>query len=122
MSARARRRLGCVWLVWQLTVTLAAPVAVWATTDHVEQGECQCGHGTGAMCPMHKHKGPQASGCVLRNANSEAASASLSFLSAMAPEPSATRLVLTRVRELPPIFGSAPIERPVAPDLPPPRA
>jgi hypothetical protein len=121
MPAGARRRLGCVWLVWQLTVTLAAPVAVWATTDHTDQAECECGHGSRAMCPMHKNKGSQPSGCVLRSTDTDVASAALSFLSATAPEPTATRVVFMRVRQLPPIFTSAPIERPVTPDLPPPR-
>ena len=116
-----RRRLGCVWLVWQLTITLAAPVAVWATIDHVDQAECQCGHGPGVMCPMHKHKGTQPSGCVLRSTDTDVASAALSFLSAMAPESSASRVVFTRVHALPPPFRSAPIERSVTPDLPPPR-
>ena len=117
-----RRRVGCVWLVWQLTVTLAAPVAVWVTTDLLVQAECQCGHGPGAMCPMHKHKGSQSSDCVLRSTDTDVASAALSFLSAMAPEPSATHVVFTRVRVLTPPFRSAPIERPVPPDLRPPRA
>jgi len=122
MPLRGRRRLGCVWLVWQLTVTLAAPVAVWAMAEHIDQAECECGHGPGAMCPMHKNKSPQPSGCVLRSTNTDVAYAALSFLSAMTLEPSATRVVFTRVQALPLPFRSAPIERSVIPDLPPPRA
>src|SRR5262245_7712564 len=120
MTRFARRWFACVWLAWQLTATLAAPALVWAATSHAE--ECQCDHGPGAWCPMHKHGTPPQSRCLLRSSTTDAASASLSFLALVAPERSSDSITVSRTLLPPRPYTSTQIDRPVAPDLPPPRA
>jgi hypothetical protein len=122
MARPARRWFACVWLAWQLTATMAAPALVWAATMHAEDTECQCGHGPGAWCPMHKHGTPPQSRCILRSSTTDAASASLSFLGTITLEQSTTAVDLIRTTLPPRPYTSARLDRPVAPDLPPPRA
>lgn len=119
MTRFARRWLACVWLAWQLTATLAAPALVWAATAHTE--ECQCGHGPGAWCPMHKHGTPPQSHCILRSNTTDADSASLSFLAMLAVEHSSSPVTLIRSTLPPRPYSVAMLDRPFQPDLPPPR-
>jgi hypothetical protein len=109
-----------MWLVVQLTSTLAVPTIVWSSMQ--SQSECQCGHGAGAICPMHKHNVPKDGGCVLRSGAPDTAATVLSFLSPIGLEPVATRANLARATVLPTPFIHHAIDRPVTPDLPPPRA
>lgn len=121
MLAVGRRRMACVWLVCQLTATLAAPLFVWAAAEH-ERAECQCGHGPGAMCPMHRHNMPKPTDCVVRSDAPDTSSTLASFLGPLAPPPSSERIAAVRVTVPSTRYDRHVIARPVEPDLPPPRA
>jgi hypothetical protein len=121
MLVTGRRRIACVWLVWQLTATLAAPLFVWAAVEHQAQ-ECQCGHGPGAMCPMHRHNMPKPSDCVVRSDAPDTSSTLSSLFVPLAPPPSSERITVTRVTVPSSRYERHVIARPFEPDLPPPRA
>lgn len=122
MLTVGRRRMACVWLVCQLTAALAAPLFVWAAAEHQEQAECQCGHGPGAMCPMHRHNMPKPSDCVVRSDSPDTTSTLASLFGPLAPPPSSERIAAVRVTVPSTRYDRLVIARPVAPDLPPPRA
>ena len=122
MLATRRGRIACAWLVWQLTATLAAPLFVWAAAEHQEQAECQCGHGPGAMCPMHRHNMPKPTDCVVRSGMPDSSSTLASLFITLAPPASSERIVAVRVTAPPVRYERHVIARPVEPDLPPPRA
>ena len=122
MLPTGRRRLACAWLVWQLTATLAAPLFVWAAVEHQEQAECQCGHGPGAMCPMHRHNMPKPTDCVVRSGVPDTSSTLASFFITPAPPPSSERIVAIRVTVPSTRYDRHVIARSFAPDFPPPRA
>jgi hypothetical protein len=117
-----RRRLACACLVWQLTATLAAPVFVWAVVEHNETAECQCGHGPGAMCPMHRHNMPKPSDCVVRSDSPDTSATLASIFGPVAPPPSYERIAFVRVTVLSTGYNRHVIARPFEPDFPPPRA
>ena len=122
MLAIGRHRIACVWLVWQLTATLAAPLFVWAAVVHNEQAECQCGHGPGAMCPMHRHNMPRPTDCVVRSDAPDTSSALASIFGPVAPPPSSERIAFVRVAVPSTRYDRHIIARPFEPDLQPPRA
>ena len=122
MLPTGRRRIACAWLVWQLTATLAAPLVVWATVEHHEQAECQCGHGPGAMCPMHRHNMPKPSDCVVRSDAPDRSSTPLSLFGPLAPPLSSERIAGIRVTVPSMLYDRHVIARPFEPDLRPPRA
>ena len=117
-----RRRLASAWLVWHLTTTLAAPLVVWAAVEHQNQAECQCGHGPGAMCPMHRHNMPKPSDCVVRSDAPDTSSTLVSLFTLLSPPPSSERIALGRVTVPSTHYDRHVIARPFEPDLPPPRA
>jgi len=120
MLAPRRSRIAFAWLIWQLTATLAAPLFAWAA--HIEQAECQCGHGPGAMCPMHRHNMPKPTDCVVRSGVPDSSSTLASLFIALAPPPSSERIVAVRVTVPSARYDRHVIARRFAPDLPPPRA
>jgi hypothetical protein len=116
------RRFACAWLAWQLTATLAAPLFVWAAVEHQEQTECQCGHGPGAMCPMHRHNMPKPSDCVVRSDAPDTSWTLPSLFGPAVPPPSSDRIAFVRVTVPSGRYDRHVIARPFEPDLPPPRA
>src|SRR5262245_44342390 len=123
MLPLGRHRLACACLVWQLTATLAAPLFVWAAVEHNETAECQCGHGPGAMCPMHRHNMPKPSDCVVRSDAPDTSAALASIFGPVAPPPSSSeRIAFARVTVPSTHYDRHVLARPFEPDLPPPRA
>jgi hypothetical protein len=122
MRVTGRRRMACVWLVCQLTAALAAPMLVWAVAEHQEQAECQCGHGPGAMCPMHRHNMPKPTDCVVRSGAPDSSSTLASLFITLAPPRASERIVAVRVTAPTARYDRHVIARPFEPDFPPPRA
>jgi hypothetical protein len=116
MPRRTFTRLARVWLVWQLSATPMAPLALWLTSHVVEQ-ECQCPSGADAMCPMHKTN-QGSSACALRSASGDGASVLFSLLySVVVPPPTTSctdsALVVTAIEP----FTRAPIDRSLVPSF-----
>jgi hypothetical protein len=122
MLPTVRHRLACAWLVWQLTATLAAPLFVWASAELQEQAQCQCGHGPGAMCPMHRHNMPKPTDCVVRSDAPDPSATLASIFGPVAPPPSSERVAFVQVTVPFTQYDRHVIARPIEPDLPPPRA
>ena len=122
MRRRALIRLACVWCLWQLLVTVASPVVISiSAAHHAGATECQCGHGLGAVCPMHKTPTGKST-CTLRGVTQPAELMLVSLLASVGPAD-------TYVSAPPLETGSplepdtrAPIDRHLPPDSPPPRA
>jgi hypothetical protein len=122
MLVIGRRRLACACVVWQLTATLAAPLLVSAAVEHQEQAECQCGHGPGAMCPMHRHNLPKSGDCLMRSGVPDSSSTLTSLFGPVSPPLSSERIAFVRVTLPSSRYDRHVIARPFEPDLRPPRA
>lgn len=106
-----------VWLLCQ-SVTLAGPsVALWSWRAL----DCECSHGDGATCPMHKAPVGQAR-CAFRSTAIDDVSVLMAPMESVGAEP------LTIVAQTPSISTPLaldfwlPLDRPLIPDLRPPRA
>ena len=67
---RLRRALGpltAVWLSCQFGTVALVPAALWISTAAPEE-ECTCGHGAGAMCPMHHKPTGERAPCAMQAA------------------------------------------------------
>ena len=116
--------LAAIWLCCQVGTVALVPVALWATASDPHGTECTCGHGLGAMCPMHHKPSNDSAECAMRAANGPGAAilASLVGIIGLAAEP--TRSIQPAVPSTYPRLADARVagERPVPPDPPPPRA
>lgn len=112
-----------VWLFCQVGTVASVPLALWISAADPHAEECTCGHGVGAMCPMHHKPTGRSAPCAMQAANDSGA-AVLTTLAGMAglvlePAP-ALRPADPSKHSLPAdvhIVG----EHPVPPDPPPPR-
>ena len=125
--AQLRRLLApvtAIWLFSQLATVALVPVAVWIATADPHEEECTCGHGPGAMCPMHHKPAPSPARCAMQAADQSgnAVLTTLASLAGLIPEPPVS---------IGPAAATQPIantdvhvvgRRPVPPDPPPPRA
>jgi hypothetical protein len=125
--ARFRRLLApaaAIWLFCQVGTVALVPVALWHAADP-HGVECTCGHGLGAMCPMHHKPASPPEDCSMQAAEGSGAAAVLTGLINL------TGLVPESTHGLAPAPSSAHVaaadadprgRRPVPPDPPPPRA
>src|SRR5262245_42043796 len=70
--AHLRRALGpftAIWLSCQVGAVALVPIAQWISTADSHAGECTCGHGPGAMCPMHHKPTGGSAPCAMQAAN-----------------------------------------------------
>src|SRR5262245_1982647 len=70
--AHVRRLLApltAIWLFCQIGTVTLVPVALWITAADPHGMECTCGHGLGAMCPMHHKPSGDSAQCAMRSAN-----------------------------------------------------
>ncbi len=116
--------LTATWLFCQIGTVALVPVALWLSAADPHAVECTCGHGVGAMCPMHHQPAGRKTPCAMQAANSSE-SAFLTTLAAVAG------LVPELTMSIGPAnvagrVGSADVQvtsrRPIPPDPPPPRA
>jgi hypothetical protein len=124
--AHLRRLLApvtAIWLCCQVGTLALVPVALWITAADPHAEECTCGHGPGAMCPMHHRPTGRSAPCAMQAADSSgtAVLTTLAGTAGLTTEP--THSIQ------PPTFTESPHaadehaagERPVPPDPPPPR-
>src|SRR5262245_66079695 len=111
-----------IWLFCQVGTVALVPVTQWITAVEAHGTECTCGHGAGAMCPMHHKPTGGSARCAMQAANSEAA-----VLTLLA---GTVGLITQPIRSIQPPPSSESLrnadvhragERPVPPEPPPPR-
>ena len=121
---RALVPLTAIWLCCQVGTAALVPVAMWITAADPHGVECTCGHGLGAICPMHHKPSGDSAQCAMR-------SASGSGLAVLASLVGMIGLIAEPTRSIQPAHPSAfrnvadaeiVGRRPVPPDPPPPRA
>jgi hypothetical protein len=124
---RLRRVLApvaAIWLLCQAGTVAFVPVALFLDAADSHADECTCGHGLGAICPMHHKPTGDSAECAMRAANGPAAAVltSLVGMIGLAVEPGCSILPATAST----YRGAAVVHlagrRPVPPDPPPPRA
>ena len=115
--------VAAIWFFCQIGTVTVVPVAVWITAPDPSGKECACGHGPGAMCPMHHKPTGGSARCAMQAANSSGAAVltTLVGLAGLVAEP--TRSIQPAIPSVLP--GAADVQvvgqRPVPPDPPPPR-
>ena len=116
--------VAALWLFCQIGTVALVPVALWHTSDPLGP-ECTCGHGLGAMCPMHHKPASPPADCAMQAAEGSGAAVVLTGLI------NVTGLVPESAPCLAPAIATAHVavadvdprgERPVPPNPPPPRA
>ena len=122
-----RRVLGPVtalWLCCQVGTITLAPVALWLTAADPHGVECTCGHGAGAMCPMHHKPADQSGSCAMQAANLPG-SAVLTVITGIAGLVPASMISIgpaSVANRAPNAEVHVDGRRPIPPDPPPPRA
>jgi hypothetical protein len=125
--ARLRRVLAPVaalWLFCQIGTVALVPVALLHAADaHGE--ECTCGHGLGAMCPMHHKPASPPADCAMQAAEGSGAAAVLTGLinvAGLVPEATTGLAAAAATAAVDVADAHLRGERSVPPDPPPPRA
>jgi hypothetical protein len=113
-------RIACVCLVWHLSAAAASPLVTWLYPQQHVAAACECPHGTGAMCPMHETTRDRTT-CALRSATRQHAVALVSLVAAVGFMHPCVSFLLTPSSTRVESYGRIPLERPLAPDAPPPR-
>ena len=113
-----------IWLLCQVGTVALVPVALWITATDPHGTECTCGHGLGAMCPMHHKPSSDAAECAMRATNSPGAAVLTTLVGAVGLVAEPTRSIQPAIPSAYPRAIEAHVagERPVPPDPPPPRA
>jgi hypothetical protein len=124
---RLRRVLApvaAIWLCCQVGTLALAPVALWITAADPHGVECTCGHGDGAMCPMH-HKPTNESGtCAMQAANLPGSAILAAIIGIAGLVPGSTVSIGPAIvsKQAPKADIDVDGRRPIPPDPPPPRA
>jgi hypothetical protein len=112
-----------VWLLCQVGTLALVPVALWITAADPHAAECTCGHGPGAMCPMHHKPSGESAPCAMQAANRSGTAVLTTLVgnAGLITEPThsiqpPTSTEYSRAADVH-VAG----ERPVPPDPPPPR-
>ena len=58
-----------IWLFCQVGAVALVPAALWITAADSHGVECTCGHGLGAICPMHHKPADDPAACAMKAAN-----------------------------------------------------
>lgn len=113
-----------IWLLSQLGTVALVPFAVWMTSAEPHSEECTCGHGPGAMCPMHHKPASSAAPCAMQAAD-QSGNVVLTALASVARLVSEPPVVIAPV-EVTSNVRNADVRvvgrRSIPPDPPPPRA
>jgi hypothetical protein len=113
-----------IWLFSQFGTVALVPIAAWIASAEPHAEECTCGHGPGAMCPMHHKPASSAAPCAMQAADQSGnvvltALASVAGLVSEPPVAIGRAEVTSHVRNADVrVIG----RRPIPPDPPPPRA
>jgi hypothetical protein len=123
---RALAPLTAIWLSCQIGTVALVPVGLWVSVQDPHAAECTCGHGADAVCPMHRHEpaGNTNSDCAMRAANGGATAVltALVGVAGLIPESTLSLGAPVLSMSVRPVDVDVRVERPVAPDPPPPRA
>ena len=113
-----------VWLTCQTGAVALAPVALWITAADPHATECTCGHGPGAMCPMHHKPGGGSAPCAIQAADGggTAVLTTLVGTAGLLTEPAHSIQPPSTTEHLRATDVHVVGELPVPPDPPPPRA
>jgi hypothetical protein len=116
--------VAAIWLIGQAGTVALVPVALWTMTADPHGAECTCGHGLGAICPMHHQPTGDSAECAMRAANAPGAAVltSLVGMIGIVVEPACSILPAAPSAYRSIADGHVTGERPVPPDPPPPRA
>lgn len=121
---RVLEPLAAIWLCCQVATITLAPAALWITAADPHSVECTCGHGAGAMCPMH-HKPTEESGtCAMQSANLPGSALLTAITGIAGLMPGSTVSIGPATVTQPPRNADVHVDgrRPIPPDPPPPRA
>jgi hypothetical protein len=122
---RALAPVAVMWLSCQVGTVALVPVALWVSHADTHKAECTCGHGAGAMCPMHHHKPVpgRSSDCSMQAAHEPSAVVLASIIGIAGLIPGSTPSLVAPVPSNNVIPAGLDVrgERPVPPDPPPPR-
>jgi hypothetical protein len=115
--------LTAIWLCCQIGTVALVPVALWISATDPHAAECECGHGVGAMCPMH-HKPTGRTSCAIQSASHSGIAVLMSVAGVAGPMPEQTLSIRPPASSIVLRLTGVHIagERPVPPDPPPPRA
>jgi hypothetical protein len=124
---RLRRGLApvaAIWLCCQVGTLALAPVALWIAAADPHGIECTCGHGAGAMCPMHHKPTDQSGTCAMQAASlpGNAVLAAITGLTGLVPGSTISIGPATVTTPAPKADVHVDGRRPIPPDPPPPRA
>ena len=111
-----------IWLFCQVGTVALVPAALWITGDP-HGVECTCGHGLGAICPMHHKPADDLAPCGMKAANTGTA-VPTTLVGTAGPVAEPTRSIQPPTPSIYPRAADVHLagERPVPPDPPPPRA
>jgi hypothetical protein len=112
-----------IWLFCQVGTVALVPVALWITAADPHAAECTCGHGVGAMCPMHHKPTGGSMPCALQAANGPGTAVLTTLVgnAGLITEPPQSIQPPTSTRCARAADVQVAGERPVPPDPPPPR-
>jgi hypothetical protein len=112
-----------IWLFCQVGTVALVPVALWITAADPHAAECTCGHGVGAMCPMHHKPSGESAPCAMQAANGPATAVLTTLVgnAGLITEPPQSIQLPTSTRCAQAADVQVAGERPVPPDPPPPR-
>jgi hypothetical protein len=112
-----------VWLFCQAGTVALVPVALWITATDPHAAECTCGHGPGAMCPMHHKPTGGSEPCAMQAANGPGTAVLNTVVgnAGLITEPSHSIQPPASIRYARAADVHVVGERPVSPDPPPPR-
>ena len=116
--------VAALWLFCQIGTVALVPVALWHASDP-HGAECTCGHGLGAMCPMHHKPASPPADCAMQAAEGSGSAVMLTGLinlTGLIPESTAGLAPATVTAHVAFADVDPRGERPVPPDPPPPRA
>jgi hypothetical protein len=123
MCRSAVAQVARLWLTWIVATTAVSPLAIWTTMAHTTPAaavHCKCSHTPGIVCPMH-HTSNGRTECALRSATSHDGSALLSLLGPIGVVPFSAITAVTQGSSPVPADVRTAIDRPLAPESPPPR-
>jgi hypothetical protein len=116
--------LTAVWLLGHMATAALVPVTLSIVLSDPHGEECTCGHGDGAMCPMHHRPSRLPSDCAMRSGDASQVAILTVFAgdAGLVPESGRSIGPATWSAGVRPVNARLIGERPVPPDPPPPRA
>ena len=113
-----------IWLSCQVGTLALAPFALWIVAADPHGVECTCGHGAGAMCPMHHRPTGDSDSCAMQAANlpGSAVLTAITGIAGLVPGSTTSIEPATVTKQVPNADVHVEGRRPIPPDPPPPRA